>query len=241
MIIPDRILHVFQWPSRHQIRLALPALLVISLVIHLAGLYLVRASLPLRGVAMPPQAVAVTLYPSTEDSALLGASDPSWLEPGRFRDGILGPLRVTRLHKVLEPGLPELAPSPDPAIPTHWVPALPPLAVRPRLTSREEKTPLAPFQAVTARFEGGDLSVTDDLLGRLRAVAPSEPPGFSTELLVMLDATGEVHDVWLVRGSGVPDLDLAARLAVQRSRFDPPGVDRQGILRVVWGMREALP
>lgn len=238
MIIPERILHVFQWPARHQIRLALPALLVFSLMFHVAGLYLVRATLPARGVSMPPPSVTVSLQPAGADSILLGARDPSWLKPGRFRDDMLAPPRAVRLHKALEPGLPELLPLPAPAVPARWVPALPPLAVRPWLVPPGEKNPLPRLQPVTARFEDGGLGVTDDLLGRLRAVTPPEPPGAPTELLVVLDAAGEVHDVWLVRGCGVPELDLAAQLAVQRSRFDPPGRDRQGILRVVWGTRE---
>lgn len=238
MIIPERILHVFQWPAHHQIRLLLPTMLILSVLLHAAGFYLVRSTWLQRGVSMPPPAVTVTLYPAEEHALLLGARDPAWLEPGRFRDQMLPPPQITRTHRVLDPGLPELLPSPVTAPPEHWVPALPPLAIRPWLISSGEKSSPTSLLPVTARFSEGDLGVTDDLLARLRAAAPLDPPGSPTELLVVLDAAGEVHNVWLVRGCGVAALDKAAQMAVQRSRFAPPSGDRQGILRIIWGTQE---
>jgi TonB family protein len=56
-----------------------------------------------------------------------------------------------------------------------------------------------------------------------------------TELLVVLDASGEARHVWLVRSCGDPALDAAARRAVQLSRFGPSENGYRGVLRVVWG------
>ncbi len=241
MIISERILQVFQWPEKYPIRLLLPTMLAVSVFVHAAGFYLVRTTWPQRGVSMPPPPVAITLYPSGDNSLLLGARDPSWLEPGRFRERMLPSPHITRSHRALEPILPELLPPPVREVPPYWIPALPPLAVRPLPTSLAEKSAPVHLQPVTARFTEGHLGVTDDLLSRLRAVAPAEPPGAPTELLVVLDAAGEVHNVWLLRGCGVAEVDKAAQMAVQRSRFDPPGQMRQGILRVTWGATEVKP
>ena len=54
MILADRLLQVFHWPAVHQIRLVLPAMILLSLLVHGAGLYLVRAHAPARGVTLPP-------------------------------------------------------------------------------------------------------------------------------------------------------------------------------------------
>ncbi len=241
MIIPGRFLHVFHWPAHHQIRLVLPAMLLLSLVLHAAGLYLLRSDLTPRAVSLSPPPVKVTIFPSGIASVLLEARDPSWLEPGRFRDRLLAEPRAARPLRALKPGLPELVQPPAPLLPEQWVPALPPLAVRPWLARTGGKTPPSSLQPVTARFVGSGPAITDDLLGRLRAAAPAEPPGASTELLVVLDASGEARHVWLLRGCGVAAIDLAAQVAVQRSRFGPSAQGHRGILRVIWGNREGSP
>jgi hypothetical protein len=119
-------------------------------------------------------------------------------------------------------------------------PALPPLAVQsrfePRATASEPL--LAP---VPARFEAGGPEVTSDVLVRVADTAPAQPPGLPTELLVVLDASGEARHVWLVRSCGDPALDTAAIRAVQLSRFGPSEAGYRGMLRVVWGMTGAKP
>ena len=78
MILTDRLLQVFHWPAVHQIRLVLPAMILVSILVHAAGLYLVRAKTPVRAVTLPPLPGKVTII-SAEDSVLLAARDPSWL------------------------------------------------------------------------------------------------------------------------------------------------------------------
>ena len=233
MILADRLLQVFQWPAVHQIRLVLPAMILVSIVVHAAGLYLVRTNAPVHGVTLPPLPGKVTIIPS-EDSVMLAAHDPSWLQPGRFRDRLLPLPRVQRPLRALQPALPTLLPAPPEQLPEKWVPALPPLAVQPRFEPRA--VALAPLLApATARFETGGPGVTDDVLARLRDAAPAQPPGSPTELLVVLDPSGEARHVWLLRSCGDPALDAAARRAVQLSRFGPSDKVYRGVLRVVWG------
>ena len=239
MILADRLLQVFHWPAVHQIRLVLPAMLVVSLLVHAAGLYLVRAQPPARGVTLPPLPGKVTIVPA-EGSVLLAARDPSWLQPGRFRDRLLPQPEVRRPLRALQPELPPLAPVPPESSPEKWVSALPPLAVQPRFEPR--MAPAAPLLApVTARFETGGPEVTADVVSRLRDAAPAQPPGLPTELLVVLDASGEARHVWLLRSCGDPALDAAARRAVQLSRFGPSEKVYRGVLRVVWGAGAKAP
>lgn len=241
MIIPDRFLHVFHWPGHHPIRLLLPGMIVVSLLVHAAGLYLVRASVPVRGVSLAPVPAKLAVFPAGGESALLAARDPSWLEPGRFRTRLLPVPRASRPWRAMEPALPALVPVPRVDSSGQWAPSLPPLAVNAWLERGTGRMPPPVLNPVTARFSDPGPEVTGDVLARLRASAPADPPGLPTEMLVVLDASGEARHVWIVRSCGVPALDLAAQLAVRRSRFGISGQGFRGILRVVWGGRQTSP
>ena len=240
MILADRLLQVFHWPVSHPIRLVLPAMLFLSFVLHAAGIYLLRASSPVRATSLPPLPGKVSVIPAS-DSALLAARDPSWLQPGRFRDRLLPVPRVERPPRALQPELPPLVAAPTESVSDTWVPALPPLAVRARPEPRGEAGPAPELAGVTARFDAAGPEVTEDFLVRLRAAVPALPPGLPTELLVVLDASGEAKHVWLLRSCGDPAADTAAIRAVQLSRFGPTETGHRGILRVVWGLGGVAP
>lgn len=233
MILAERLSHVFHWPTTYPIRLLLPAMIVVSLLAHAAALYLVRSDAPVRGVALPPLPAEITILPGGGDSVLIAARDPSWLDPGRYRDRMLPPPRWERPWRALQPPLPPLVAAPPRPAEETWVGALPPLAERAWF---EPRTPPSPPETmpVTARFDAEGPAVTEDVLERLQAAAPKEPPGLPTELLVVLDAAGEARHVWLLRSCGVPALDAAARRAVQLSRFGAAPGGFRGVLRVVW-------
>jgi len=118
---------------------------------------------------------------------------------------------------------------------------LPPLAVRPLFEQRAPRPAPPALAPAGARFESGAAWVSEDALNRIRSVAPPEPPGRATELLVVLAPSGDVRHVWLVRGCGDAELDFAAQRAVQRSRFAPAAGPRRDVLRVTWGPREPAP
>lgn len=239
MILADRLLQVFHWPVSHQIRLLLPFMIVVSLLLHVAGIYLLRADAPSRGASLPPLPGRVTVIPAA-DSLMLAARDPSWLQPGRYRDRLLPPPQVNRPLRALQPELPPLVPAPSEESSYTWVPSLPPLSVQPRLEARVAAS-VPVLSPVTARFDAGGPEVTDDVLNRLRAAAPLRPPGAPTELLLVLDASGAVRHAWLVRSSGDAALDAAAIRAVQLSRFGPGASAHRGMLRIVWGTGGGSP
>lgn len=241
MILAERLRHVFHWPATYPIRLVLPGMILLSLAAHVLGLYLVRDKSPLGAAALPPRPAFVTILPGGDQSVLLAARDPSWMQPGRWRERLLPAPRYERPLRALNPGLPPMIPAPPAKEPGEWVPSLPPLAVSPLLAAPAADRPVAPLLGVQARFEPPSLAASGDFLARLQSAVPSAPPGLPTELLVVFDAAGEARHVWLLRSCGVPSLDLAAQLAVQRSRFGPTGGGYRGVLRVVWGPGEAAP
>jgi hypothetical protein len=234
----DRLLHVFRWPVAHPIRLLLPGMVLVSLLIHVLAAFVVQTGIPSRP-ALPPWPSKLTILPASggQGLVLLEARDPSWLEPGRYRNRMLPQPKSERHEVALRPPLPALLPAPRETSAEAWVPSLPPLAIRPLSVQRAPQLAPPALAPAGARFESGAAWVTDEVLEQLRAVAPPEPPGRATELLVVLAPSGDVRHVWLVRGCGDPGLDFAAQRAVQRSRFLPADGPRRDVLRVTWGPR----
>ncbi|MBJ7326979.1 MAG: hypothetical protein JHC52_06505 [Chthoniobacterales bacterium] len=237
--LADRLLHVFHRPAGHQIRLLLPAMITVSLAAHGALFYLVGTT-PSRPAPLPPLPAKITLLPSNA-SLLLAARDPSWLDPGRYRERLLPSPHHVRIVRALQPTLTPLRPAPSAPSAGAWVPFLPPLAVRPWFERGAARPPAPEFVPITARFGAGGPEVTADVLGRLRASAPATLPGQTTELLVVLDVSGEVRHAWVLRSCGDASLDLAAQRAVQLSRFGVSAQEYRGVLRIVWGYPGATP
>lgn len=239
--LTDRLLNVFHWPVAHPIRVLLPAMVLVSLLAHFLVAQLVKVAPPSRPALMPWPA-EITIFPGDREAGmLLAARDPSWLEPGRFRDRMLPPPKPVRRELAMSPALPPLLRAPSEMVANEWVPALPPVSSKPLFVQRGPRPAPPALVPTVARFESGAQGVTEDVLNRLRTAAPAEPPSRATELLVVLAPTGDVRHVWLVRGSGDAGLDLAAQLAVQRARFAPATGSRREVLRINWGSREAAP
>jgi hypothetical protein len=241
MILGDRLLHVFHWPAGYPIRLVLPGMLLLSILLHGAGLYLVRSSTPMRAVSLPPAPAKLTILPAGSagvGNLVLATRDPSWLQPGRYRDLMLPMPRRAMTPRALQSPLPPLVAAPEPSVAETWVPALPPLSVQPWLVSRGEVSPAPVLAGVSVRFDPPGPAITEEAMGRLRAAVPKQPPGLPTEFLVVLDASGEARHLWLLRSSGVPSLDVAAQLAIQRSRFGSSAQGYRGVLRIIWGPGE---
>jgi len=239
--LTERLLHVFHWPVAHPIRLLLPGMVILSLAAHLLAAFVVKVA-PASRPALAPWPSEITILPGGGEGALLlAARDPSWLEPGRFRERLLPQPKAARRELALRPELPPLLAAPRETAADDWVPSLPPVSLRPLFVPRGPRPAPPALLPAGARFESGAAWVTEDVLTRLRAVAPSAPPSRATELLVVLAPTGDVRHVWLVRGCGDAELDLAAQLAVQRARFAAGEDPRRGVLRIAWGPREAAP
>ncbi|MFZ9931646.1 MAG: TonB family protein [Chthoniobacterales bacterium] len=240
--LPERLFHIFHWPLAHPIRLLLPGMILCSLLLHALAAYVVRST-PASRPGPVPWPAAVSVIPAGEVSGLLllAARDPSWLDPGRYRERLVPAPRHESTVSALAPRLPPLLAAPRSEARGAWAPALPPLSVRAWLEPAAEKRAPPSFAPTGARFESGAAGVTEDVLSRLRAVAPERSPGRPTELLVVLEPAGDVRHAWVLRGSGDAALDLAALRAVQRARFAPSGAGTPDVLRIFWGSRGPRP
>ena len=74
-------IHLFEWPSRHNVHLALPLMLVLSFLLHAACLFIFQATLPRSESSREHSAVAYALLPNSPEAAKIGpmlaASDPA--------------------------------------------------------------------------------------------------------------------------------------------------------------------
>ena len=74
-------IHLFEWPSRHNVHLALPIMLVLSFFLHAACMFIFHATFP-RSEGSRERSVAVYhLLPGSPEAAkvapMLAASDPA--------------------------------------------------------------------------------------------------------------------------------------------------------------------
>ena len=117
-------IHLFEWPSRHNVHLALPLMLVLSFALHAASMFLFHTSFPRsNGSAERIASVTYILPGSPEASKLapiLAASDPAL-----FSSADVGPnvwnLPNTSYVASFDEETPELKPLPRPG-PSEFLP-----------------------------------------------------------------------------------------------------------------------
>ena len=117
-------IHLFEWPSRHNVHLALPLMLVLSFALHAASMFLFHTSFPRsNGSAERIASVTYILPGSPEASKLapiLAASDPAL-----FSSADVGPnvwnLPKTAYVASFDEETPELKPLPRPG-PSEFLP-----------------------------------------------------------------------------------------------------------------------
>lgn len=82
--------HLFAWPSRHNIHIALPLFILLALILHVAGFMVFRVSYP-RSHGSPERSAEVYfLRPGTPAATrlapILAASDPALFSPGELSE-----------------------------------------------------------------------------------------------------------------------------------------------------------
>lgn len=79
-------LHLFAWPSRHNIHIALPLFIILSLALHIAGVAVFQVAYPRSHPSPQRSAEVYFLQPGSAAAArlapLLAASDPALFSPG---------------------------------------------------------------------------------------------------------------------------------------------------------------
>ncbi len=220
---------LFDWPGRHHLQVVLPAALVFAVLLHGFGFFLFSVIYP-RPQADPIDSVTVFFpLPDTPNAvelrALLAASDPSLVAPGRLPPARVATNTTPYVPSFLRRGV-DLVALP----PADGVDAAPHAAepVPVRLAPRRPAP--APRSAATRLFARGiladrvpDLGSAADAL-RATAAAPLPPAKF----LVRVEPDGRVSNIFLSSGSGNEGLDAAAAALLGRLAF------RAGPDRAVW-------
>lgn len=237
-------IHLFEWPSRHNVHLALPLMIVLSVALHAACVVVFQVAYPRPHRSPQRSAEVFFLVPGSpiakRIAPLLAASDPALFSPGHVPGGEAGKLPETAYIPSFDSERPTLTRLDDPAPP----PALPPLAssgpVSVPLTVPNPPKSRAPGLPTAVRFDGA-------LSGR--SFVPPENLTFSsatvrglapTVFLVAVSPEGlPLHVFPLARqSSGNEILDRAALRYLASGRFAPDPSAKEpawGTAIFLWG------
>lgn len=220
---------LFDWPGRHHLQVVLPAALVFAVLLHGAGFFLFSVIYP-RPQADPIDPVTVFFpLPDTPNAAelraLLAASDPSLVAPGRLPPARIEEDGTPYVPSFLRRGVDLVAlPPADGGAPVPHIAEPVPVRLAPRRPApavRSAATRLVARGILADRVP--DLGSAADAL-RATAAAPLLPARF----LVRVEPDGRVSNVFLTSGSGNNSLDGAAADLLRRLAF------RTGPDRAVW-------
>ncbi len=117
-------IHLFEWPSRHNVHLALPLMLVLSFALHAASIFLFHASFPRSNGSTERVGSITYILPDSPEAAklapILAGSDPAL-----FSSADVGPnvwnLPKTAYVASFDEETPELKPLPPPG-PSEFLP-----------------------------------------------------------------------------------------------------------------------
>lgn len=241
---------LFDWPSRHNVHLALPLLLVASVLIHAGGLAVLQIAQP-RSQTSGIHPAQVWFVPRNSPEArqlapLLAAEDPALFSPAHDTFSSRLPLPATAYAPSFDEGTPSLLPARAGSASER----LPEAALTGPLTDR--LTPSAPPAALRPG-PPTRISLGGELQGR--TLTSSEPPAFSAppkvglkpaEFLVCAAPDGLILHIFPQNSSGYEALDRAALRYLASSRFDtsPGQTPAWGTATFLWGndvQREKMP
>jgi TonB family protein len=238
-------IHLFEWPSRHNVHLALPVMLVFSFLLHVGSLFLFHATFP-RSDGSPERSVSVNyILPGSPEAArlapILAASDPALFSSAQVFGPDVWNLPRTAYVASFDEEVPDLKPLPSPP-PSQFLPpsagtapvtvaAIVPKAVSPR----------EPAPPTTVRFGGA-----------LEKRTWTPPPNFQfsdvtaltrqgrapAEFLVAVSADGLPQHFISQQSSGDENLDRAALRYLAGCRFEPAPAETEpawGTATFVWG------
>ena len=237
-------IHLFEWPSRHNVHLALPLMLMLSFALHAASIFLFHATPPRSNGSAERIASVTYIRPDSPEAAklapILAGSDPAL-----FSSADVGPnvwnLPKTSYVASFDEETPELKPLPPPG-PSEFLPPDPGTAPVTVATIVPRATPVPqPAPATTVQF-GGELEK--------RAWTP--PEGFKFSDVTALTQQGRAPAEFLVavapdglplhffpqHSSGDENLDRAAIRYLATGRFAPAPSETQlawGTALFLWG------
>ena len=237
-------IHLFEWPSRHNVHLALPLMLVFSFALHAASLFFFHTTFPRSNGTAERIASITYILPDSPEAAKLGpilaASDPAL-----FSSVDVGP-NVWNLPKTgyvasFDEETPDLKPLPPPG-PSAFLPPDPGTAPVTEATVVPKKTLVPqPAPPTNVQFAGG-----------LESRAWTPPEGFKFSEVKALTQQGRAPAEFLVavspdglplhffpqQSSGDENLDRAAIRYLAGGRFAPAPAETEpawGTALFLWG------
>jgi len=229
----------FDWPSPHNIHVALPLMLAVSAALHIAGIVVFQVS-GRRPESSPQRPAHVIVVPPASPEAaliapMLAAADPSLFSPV---SGDSVPAPIATYIASYASGAPAL--DPLPAAPALTL-AVTPLVTR-SMASRPPARPASKGLATQVRF-GGNLAG--------RSFAPGKSADFSApprqglrpaRFVAAVDSGGRIIYAFLEISSGVASLDRAAFDYLKRGRLEPVGSPGAwGTIDILWDTDVSRP
>lgn len=225
--------HLFDWPSRHDVHLALPIMLVVSVGLHVAGIFVFQVVHPRARVGPERSAEVYYLAPGSPEAAklapLLAASDPSLFSPAHTTGRGVWKLPETTYTPSFDASSPQLLAIPPSSRP-NLIPRVSSLGPVSREAGARRASPPSAGLPTAVSFDG-------ELAGR--TVTP--PPGFSfgvipagglkslspAEFLIAVSPDGRPLYFFPRESSGSEALDRAALRYLAGARFSPvSGTDK---------------
>ncbi|HEY5813222.1 MAG TPA: hypothetical protein VIT23_11295 [Terrimicrobiaceae bacterium] len=238
-------IHLFEWPSRHNVHLALPAMLILSFLLHAACLFLFHASFPRSG-GSPERFVAVNyILPGSPEAAklapMLASSDPALFSSAQVFGPNVWNLPRTTYVASFDEQAPTLKPLPTPPLSQFLPPSSGTTPMTVDAVVPKVPRPREPALPTAIHFDGelqkrswtppGDFHFSDGNVVTRRGLAPAE-------FLVAVSPDGLPLHVFQQQSSGDENLDRAALRYLIGSRFGPSPSESEptwGFATFVWG------
>lgn len=240
-------LHLFAWPSRHNVQLALPLMILLSLGLHVAGVAVFQVAYP-RSHASPERSAEVYfLKPGSAEAAkiapLLAASDPALFSPGVITGRDAWKLPETAYAANFDTDQPILDPLPA-ETPGSFLPDTASTGpVTSNVAALGETKKRAPGLPTVLRLEGGlkGRAITPPANLPFASTRTKEMPPTTFLLAVSPDGL-PLHifplHVFSRQTSGNEDLDQTALRYLAASRFSPDPATTEpawGTAVFLWG------
>jgi hypothetical protein len=237
--------HLFEWPSRHNVHLMLPIMLVVSFFLHAACLFLFQATFPTSEGSRERSAIVYHLLPDSPEAAkiapMLAASDPALFSSPKIFGRSEWKLPETEYVASFEKETPALAPLPPPP-PSQFLPpesGTAPVAVA---AVAQQASPTQNRAVPTAVRFGGALehrSWTPPQGFEFSALPAVPRQGLApAEFLVAVSPEGIPMHFFPQRSSGNEALDRAALQYLAGCRFAEAPSERAaawGTATFMWG------
>ena len=238
-------IHLFEWPSRHNVHLALPIMLVLSFFLHAACMFIFHASSPRSEGSRERSATVYSLLPRSAEAAkiapMLAASDPALFSSTEIFGRNVSKLPETAYVARFDEEVPALAPLPAPPPSQFLPPAFGTARVAVAAFVAKAPPPREPPVPTAVRF-GGALerrAWTPPQNFDFAALAVLPRQGLApAEFLVAVSPDGLPMHLFPQRSSGNENLDRAALQYLASCRFAPAPSEREpawGMATFVWG------